>query len=119
MTYKIVYSGGKTGKLVSNNQFYSASHWAIRSALKNKWIGIYTTLCLEAKMKPFSSFDLRIIYNSNHDCDNVISNGKFLVDSLKGRYIKDDSSDYFKSLSVRRDKSLPKNTIEFYIDTHD
>ncbi len=118
MIYKIVYNGGKN-KLVSNNQFYSAGHWAIRSALKNKWVAIYSTLCLEAKMKPFSSFDIRMTYNSNHDCDNVISNLKFFVDSLKGKYIKDDSSDYFKSISVKRDKSLPKNTIEYYIDVEE
>ena len=119
MTYKIVYSGGKTGKLVSNNQFYSAGHWAIRSAMKNKWVDIYTTLCIQAKMKPFKSFDLRVAFNSNHDLDNCVANIKFFLDSIKGKWVEDDSSEYFQSMSIRRDKSLPKNTIEFYIDTHD
>jgi hypothetical protein len=115
MTYKISY----TGQLVSSNKFYSSGHWAIRSAIKNKWISIYSALCLEAKMKPFKSFDLRVIFNSRHDIDNVGANIKLLADSLKGKYIKDDSPDYFQSMSIKRDKSLPKNTIEFYIDTHD
>lgn len=115
MQYTITY----TGKLVSNNQFYSAGHWAIRSALKNKWIAIYSTLCSEAKMKPFIAFDLSVIFNARLDIDNATANVKFLVDSLKGKYIKDDTSEFFQSMSVRRDKSLPKNTIEFLIDTHD
>lgn len=119
MTYKITYQGSRGDKLVSNNQFYSAGHWAIRSALKNKWIERYTLLCLEAKLKPFKAFDLRVHYNNGADVDNVIANVKFLADTLKLKYIKDDSSDYFQSLFVKRDKSLPKHTIEFYIDTID
>lgn len=115
MKYTITY----TGKLVSNNQFYSAGHWAIRSAMKNKWIAIYQKLCIEAKMKPFKAFDLHITINSKHDLDNATGNAKFLADAIKGKYIKDDSPDYFQSMSIRRDKSLPKSTIQFVIDTHD
>ncbi len=119
MIYKVVYNGGKTGKLVSNNQFYSAGHWAIRSALKNKWVKIYSILCLEAKVKPFETFELEMKYNSNHDPDNCVANAKFFLDSIKGVYVEDDSSKFLTGLSIRRDKSLPKNTIEFYIHTND
>ncbi len=118
ITYKVVYHGGKQ-KLVSNNQFYSAGHWAIRSALKNKWVGIYTTLCLEAKLKPFNTFELRVLYNCRLDPDNCVAQAKFFLDSIKGKYVKDDSSIYLKGLSIHRDESLPKNTVEFYIDVID
>jgi len=119
MTYKIVYSGGKTGKLVSNNQFYSAGHWAIRSALKNKWIKIYSTLQAQAGMQPFKSFYLRVLYNSKHDIDNCCANVKFFADAMKGVYVKDDGPEYFKGFSIERNTSLPKNTIEFYVEAND
>jgi len=115
MTYKIVY----TGRLVSSNTFYAGGDWRVRNGIQQKWHKIYSILFLEAKLKPFKSFDLRVLYNSRHDVDNISANVKLCADSLKGKYIKDDSSDYFQSMSIRRDKSLPKNTIEFYIDTHD
>ena len=114
MQYKITYSG----EIISTNKFYSSGHWTMRSAFKNKFVKIFSTLLLEAKVKPFESFDLRLVYNSRHDLDNLSMMCKVFTDSLKGKYVKDDTPKYFKSLHISHDNTLAKNTIDFYIDAN-
>ncbi len=115
MTYKIVYSG----KIPSTNTVYASGSWQVRAAEKIKWAKIITTLLLEAKVKPFNNFNLEIKYRTRHDVDNLSILAKYFSDTLKIKYVKDDTSMLFKKLTIEYNEDLPKNTIEFYIDTHD
>jgi hypothetical protein len=110
--YKITYQG----EIVSSNAFYSSKHWSFRSAAKNKFKEIFTILLLQARVKKFSEFSLELEYRSKHDVDNVGIMAKFFADTLKDKYVVDDTPKYFKSLKITYNPSLAKNTIQFLID---
>lgn len=112
MTYKITYQG----EIVSTNKIYSAKHWGARSAAKTKYRDIFSVLLLEAKVKPFSEFKLSLQYKNGMDIDNLSIMAKFFADTLKGKYVEDDTPKYFKSLTISYNENLPKNTIEFLLD---
>ena len=78
MIYKIKY----TGKLISNNQFYSGLHWAVRNKIKNEYREVFSDLLLTNRVSAFEKFDLTMRYNSRHDCDNLIATVKLFVDTL-------------------------------------
>ena len=115
MIYKIVYSG----KIPSTNTIYASGAWQVRAAEKIKWAKIITVLLLEAGVKPFGHFNLEMRYRTRHDVDNLSILAKYFSDTLKNKYVKDDTSKYFKKLTIEYDEALPKNTVEFYIETHE
>lgn len=114
MQYKITY----TGKITSTNKTYGANTWKVRSSAKNKFSKIFSILLLEARIKPFNEFKVSIKYRSRHDVDNLSLFMKIFVDTLKGKYVPDDSSKHFTGMSIDFDKNLPQNTVEFYIDAN-
>lgn len=103
------------GEIISFNKLYAGSHWGKRSGYKNEFSKIFRILCLEAKVKPMNEVFLVVFYNTRHDCDNIVLSAKFLMDSMKGTYIVDDTSKYYKGIQISHDSSLPKGTLEFHI----
>jgi hypothetical protein len=124
---KIVY----TGKGVTLNDFYAQKHWSARYALKTKYNAIFQQLFIDSKdLTWMDEYSLVIFYNCRMDLDNVVGTEKLFLDSLKQKkdrhtgeivregYVYDDSQAYYKSLVVLPDKTLPKNTFEFYLLQH-
>jgi len=102
-------------KMISLNDFYAGHHWSIRHKHKVRYGGIFDILLLEAKVKFMKEYRVDVTYNSRLDCDNAIPALKFLNDSLKKRYVKEDDPRYFKGFSINIDKSLKKDTYIFKI----
>jgi hypothetical protein len=109
--YKLSYSGD----IVSFNQLYAGGHWSKRSAIKTRFHGIFKILLLEAKVKPLTQMSLFIFFKTRHDPDNIVLTGKFLLDTMKGTYIPDDSTKFYKSIHVIHDESLTKGELQFHI----
>ena len=104
-----------TGKGVSLNQFYSQGHWSKRSRIKNQYKEIFEELLKGGKIKWMDQFSLLILYNSRHDCDNIVGLSKIFIDTLKGSYIQEDSKKFYRGISIFVDESLQLNTFEFYL----
>lgn len=109
--YKVVY----TGDISSSNKIWSSSHWRTRSATKQKYEKIFTILLLQYKIKKITEFSLVTFYNTRHDTDNLQTLQKILVDTMKGSYVEDDTSKFYKSTHTIFDSTLPKGTVEFHI----
>jgi len=109
--YKLVWDG----EMVSLNQLYSQKHWSARSAMKNKYIKIFTTLLLQAKVKPMRELSIVLFYSSRMDVDNCVCGCKFLSDAVKGKYLEDDSAKFYKALFMIHDSELPKGTYEYHL----
>lgn len=110
--YKVVYDGDIT----SANVVWSGGHWSQRSATKQKFEKIFTILLLEARItKPLTEFSLVVFYNTKHDCDNLSTIQKIFVDAMKGTYVADDTSKFYKSTHTIFDSVLPKGTVEIHI----
>jgi len=109
--FKVVY----TGKAISLNDFYSQGHWSSRNATKNKFKKIFSILMLEAKFKKVDRFKLDVLFNSRHDTDNIVGMTKIFVDTMKGKYIKEDNRNHYKALSIAYDDSLKHNTFIFKV----
>lgn len=95
----------------SLNKIYSGGHWAIRKKYKDE----YKKSCQEAlsEYDRFTCEEIYIIisYNSRLDIDNGILVSKFLADTLVSEgIIPDDNPKYYKSVSIRYDGTLEKNT---------
>jgi len=95
----------------SLNKIYSGGHWAIRKKYKDE----YKRACQEAlsEYDRFTCEEIYIIisYNSRLDIDNGILVSKFLADTLVSEgVIPDDNPKYYKSVSIRYDGTLEKNT---------
>jgi hypothetical protein len=103
------------GEVISFNKLYSGGHWSKRSGYKNRFSKIFTLLCLEANVQPMKEMFLVVFYNTRHDADNIVLSAKFLMDAMKGTYIVDDSSKYYKGIQVTHDPDLPKGMLEFHI----
>jgi hypothetical protein len=113
--YSKHYTLSYNGEIISFNQLYSGGHWSKRSAMKSKYRKIFEILLLEAKVKPMSEVFLAVFFNTRHDCDNIVLTGKFLLDTMKGKYIPDDTSKYYKGIQIIHDSSLPRGTLEFHL----
>lgn len=109
--YKIVWDGD----MVSTNSLYSQKHWSARSAMKNKFIKIFSTLLLQQKVKPMKEMIIVLFSNSRMDIDNQSTGCKFLADAIKGSYLQDDSNKFYKGLFMVHDSNLPKGTYEYHI----
>lgn len=109
--YKIIYDG----EIISFNKLYSGGHWSKRSGMKVKYHQIFEVLLLEAKVKPMKEMFLAIFYNTRHDCDNIVLTGKFLMDTVKGKYLPDDTSKYYRGIQIVHDPLLPKGRVELHL----
>lgn len=109
-SYTIRYEG----QGVSNNEFYAGKHWTVRAGIKNKYAKIFGWLA-KSKAKKFDEIGCVLFFNSRHDTDNVTALQKLAIDTLKGKYIVDDSTKYLKFTAQVFDPTLPKNTFEFII----
>jgi len=95
----------------SLNKIYAGGHWAIRKKYKDE----YKKECLKA-LEEYDRFTceeiyITISYNSRLDIDNGILVSKFLADTLVSEgVIPDDNPKYYKSVSIRYDETLDKNT---------
>lgn len=110
-SYTIRYEG----EGISNNQFYAGKHWTVRAGIKKKYEKIFLWLIKSSKPKKYDSIGCVVFFNSRHDCDNVTALMKLVIDTLKGKYIKDDSTKYLKFTAQVHDPTLPHNTFEFVI----
>jgi hypothetical protein len=103
------------GKIVSFNELYSGGHWGKRAGIKNTFDKIFTTLLLQAKVKPMTEMCMVVFYCTRHDCDNIVLTVKFCLDSMKGKYITDDTSRYYKGIMIFHDPTLKKGMVELHI----
>jgi hypothetical protein len=105
------YTGKK--RIVTLNEL--KSKWAWMNA-KKYYNWEFIELLRREKVGKYEAFSLTLSYNSKHDCDNMAGVAKFFVDTFRElKHVKNDSEGYYKSLTLRPDKSLPKWTIEFKI----
>jgi len=102
------------GKVTSLNDTNGQS-WRKRADATNKFHGIFKILMLEAKFKPLKKFRLDVRYNSRHDCDNIVFVAKVFVDTMKGDYIKNDTKEFYRGISITPDEKLKYNTFIFKI----
>lgn len=109
--FKFTYNG----EITSANKIWESGHWSIRSGIKNQYAKIFTVLMLEAKFKKIDEMSLVIFYKSRHDVDNLFALMKIWGDTVKKRYIPNDTNRYYKSTHIIYDDSLPKGTIEFHL----
>ena len=68
-----------------------------------------------AGVQPMQKFSLHLRYNSKHDVDNLSLLGKLAVDTMKGRYIPDDTKKHYRGIHVQVDEELPHNHFVFTI----
>lgn len=111
MLYSIFYDG----PLVSNNKFYAGVHWKVRNNIKDKYRLVFTSLLNKKDIEPFEKFSLKMRFNSRHDVDNVVATAKIFIDTLKGKWVPDDTKKHFVALTVEHDASLKLNTTVFDI----
>lgn len=109
--YKITYDGDVT----SANKIWESSHWTTRSAIKQKYHKIFEVLLLKHKVKPLTEVSLFTFYNTKHDVDNIFCLNKILMDTVKGKYLPDDNTKYYKSTHTIFDSNLSKGTVEFHL----
>lgn len=80
----------------------------------------FINLLEESNTKKIKAFELELRYNTKHDCDNLAPFAKFFVDSLRdANLVLNDTPEFYKSLKLIPDKTLPKKTIQFTIIPHD
>ena len=119
-SYTIIYKGA----IYSNNDAQSKA-WQKRAGIVTKYKTMFGWLLKEAKLPWFEQFALVCYYNSRHDCDNISSTCKILIDSMKQiekkgvitqkGYSTDDSKKYYKMLAILPDDSLDTNTFKFQL----
>jgi len=103
------------GKWVSSNQLRN-NHWRKNQGLKESFRKTFCVLLEEAGMSWMERFGITVYYNSRLDTDNVTGGLKFLIDTMKNRYVADDNKKYFRRLCIEPDESLPKNTYIIIIE---
>lgn len=113
--YEITYDGD----IVSGNEFYESKHWAIRNSYKNKFKKLFKTLLLFHKVEKMSTFRIDIECNTRHDVDNLWTMTKFMADTIKEGYAKEDNKKYFKGMSINYNPDIKKKSIVFHIHCND
>jgi hypothetical protein len=108
-SYTFTYSG----PVVSGNATFAGMHWTKRKALTDKWHGIFSRLMESAGVQAMRRFRINLAYNSRHDCDNLMLICKWLADTVKGKYVADDSKKYYRGINIEPKDSLPHNTFVF------
>lgn len=109
------YTFTHSGPVPSNNKAYSGMHWTKRKALADKWHLVFGSYLRAAGVKPMERFTLHLRYNSRHDCDNLSLLQKLAVDTMKGRYVPDDTKKHYRGTHTEVDEALPNNTFIFTI----
>lgn len=110
-----LWSVSYEGQFVSLNKWYSGSHWSSRNGLKKKYSKIFNNDIDKLDIQWMDEFAIIIEYNSRHDPDNVVGMAKIFVDCLKGRFFKDDTKKYYKTIAICPDLELDNNNITFNI----
>jgi hypothetical protein len=108
-TYTVVYQG----EGVSNNKFYAATNWRVRSGIKAKYSKIFGWL-----IKPVPKLEkiaLVLFFNSKHDTDNCSGMIKTFLDELKQSKIPEDNKKHVVLTCNVYDPTLAHNTFEFII----
>lgn len=83
------------------------------------YISEFTTLFRKLKVKKVKAFELELRYNTRHDCDNLAPFTKFFVDAfVRLKLVEDDNRNFYKSLKLIPDTTLPKKTLQFKIIPH-
>lgn len=104
------------GKGLSINQFYLQGHWKRRSDLKNEFKGIFEALFAKhEELEWMDEFMLILFFNCRMDTDNTSGMIKIFVDTMKGRFIANDTKKHFPSTAMVYDPELPINTYEFVL----
>ena len=103
------------GKLPTWNTIYEGRHWTKRYSLQKEYEKLLTILLLEAKVKPVKEFVIVAFYNDNKDADNITVIIKWMVDVMKGKYVDNDDSRFYKGLSMFYDPTMKKKSIEIHI----
>lgn len=104
-SYEIVFEG----KWASSNELRN-NHWRKNQNLKESFRKKFLILLAKAKVEWMERFEIDVLYNSRLDTDNVGGGLKFLIDTMKKKYVADDNKKYFRRLCIQPDESLPKNT---------
>ena len=98
-------------KQISNNAWYQAPHWAVRSKNKNDWRAFFTPLIKQAGVPLLPQYRLLLEFNSRLDPSNTIAMVKLFEDTLKNvGLIHDDSKKYCKGIIVEPNDDLPSKT---------
>lgn len=106
-----------SGQGISLNDWYGGNGgWYKRKNLKDKYSLIFSKLLSEKDIPEIHQFTMGLTFNSRHDTDNTVAMLKMFVDTLKGKYIKEDSKEYYKGLTIDYDSTLPKQTYVFTIN---
>ena len=109
--YVITYEG----EVTSMNKIWSSPHWGTRSAMKNKYSKIFSTLLMEEEVQPMRELVIVLFFQSRIDVDNAIVGCKVLADTIKGSYLPDVSTKFYKGLFMIHDPNLPKNNYEYHL----
>lgn len=106
-----------TGQGISLNDWYSAKggFWR-RKTLKDKYSAIFNSLLSQQEIPEIKQFTMDLEFNSRHDTDNTVAMLKMFVDTLKGKYIREDTKEFYKGLTIKYDSALPKSTYVFTIN---
>lgn len=105
------------GQGISLNDWYSAKggFWR-RKQLKDQYSKIFNELLQKQDIPEIRAFTMQLDFNSRHDTDNTVAMLKMFVDTLKGKYIKEDTKEFYKGLVINYDSRLPKQTYVFTIN---
>lgn len=108
-SYVITYSGPG----LSSNKWYAGMHFAQRIKLKTEWRNRFKGIIALAGIQPMQRFRVDLRYRARLDCDNTSAMLKLFCDQLKGVYVPEDDTKYFKGFSVSFAPELPHNTFIF------
>ena len=109
--FKITYDGDVT----SANKLWASPHWSVRWKIEQSYNKIFKILLLKEKVKKMTEVSLFTFYNTKHDVDNIFCLNKIFMDTVKGKYLPEDDTRYYKSTHTIFDSNLPKGTIEFHL----
>lgn len=108
----LTYTGKK--KIATLNQLISPWKWSnAKQYYRREFLDLFENSKKITKVKAFA---LEVTYNTNHDPDNLVAVIKCFVDTFRELgYVKNDTRDHYKSLSIAYDSTLPKVTLQFKI----
>ena len=84
------------------NKYYSGVHWSVRKRDADFWHRLAKACMDRAGVRciPFQKpVTVTFWWNDRLDIDNHSVMGKFIVDAMKGRVIREDSRPYLKGVS--------------------
>lgn len=83
------------------NKYYAGTHWSVRKRDADYWHAL-TKACMEKAGLRRVPFQKPVIvtfwWNDKLDIDNHAIMGKFIVDAMKGRLLKEDNRRWLKGV---------------------